>query len=43
MRIRKGGDLTGEDVAIMMILFKVGRLAANGDHIDSWIDLASAA
>lgn len=32
-----------EDVAIMMALLKVARLASNASHLDSWVDLAGYA
>lgn len=39
LRIRKGGDLGPVDVAIMLLLMKVGRIAANGKHLDSFVDI----
>ena len=39
LKIRKGGDLTGLDVALMMLLFKVGRIVGNGKHVDSFVDV----
>jgi hypothetical protein len=39
LRIRKGGELTGVDVSVMMILLKVGRLANDVGHLDTWIDI----
>ena len=38
LRIRKDGPITGFDVAMMMMLFKVGRISANGAHVDSFVD-----
>lgn len=38
-----GSDLEMEDVAAMMILLKLGRLAGNPTHEDSWIDVAGYA
>lgn len=35
-----GHDITGRDVAIMMILLKIGRLSENIHHHDSYIDIA---
>ncbi len=35
--------LRAEDVAAMMVLFKVARLGANPQHADSWIDVAGYA
>ena len=32
-----------EDVAIMMALLKISRLAATPDHLDGWIDIAGYA
>lgn len=32
-----------EDVAIMMALLKIARLANNPEHMDSWVDLAGYA
>lgn len=36
-------DIEPEDVAIMMGLLKVARLASNPEHMDSWVDLAGYA
>ena len=36
-------DIEPEDVAIMMGLLKVARLASNPKHMDSWVDLAGYA
>lgn len=36
-------DLNNKDVAIMMCLFKIGRLMSNVDNIDNWLDLAGYA
>jgi hypothetical protein len=35
---RGGGDLGGVDVAVMLGLMKVGRIANGGNHVDSFID-----
>lgn len=35
--------LESYDVALMMVLFKIGRLAANPRHLDSWVDIAGYA
>lgn len=32
-----------EDVAAMMVLMKVARLANKSDHMDSWVDIAGYA
>lgn len=37
------GDLTAKDVAVMMILFKVARLATGAGSVDSWVDIAGYA
>lgn len=43
-RARGSGALINEaDVALMNILLKVGRLAGNQSHIDSWVDIAGYA
>lgn len=36
-------DLDATDVAMMMILLKLARLANASDHMDSWIDIAGYA
>lgn len=36
-------DIKPEDVAIMMGMLKVARLASNPTHMDSWVDLAGYA
>lgn len=36
-------DIGPEDVAIMMALLKISRLAATPDHMDGWIDIAGYA
>ena len=43
--LSKGEDvfLTAEDVAVMMILFKVGRLTTGGGSADTWVDIAGYA
>ena len=38
-----GIDLTADDVAVMMILFKIGRLATGAGSADTWIDIAGYA
>lgn len=35
--------LTAQDVAVMMILFKVGRLSTGGGSADTWVDIAGYA
>ena len=42
LRNRHGAalELTPGDVASMMILLKVARLAHTPDHMDSWVDIA---
>lgn len=35
--------INSEDVAAMMILLKVARVANNPEHIDNWIDIAGYA
>lgn len=40
---RTSGPLTAYDVACMMALFKLARMAGNPTHIDSAIDLAGYA
>jgi hypothetical protein len=37
------GEIVETDVAVMNILLKIGRLAGNPGHIDSWIDIAGYA
>jgi len=34
-----GWEVSGEDVAQAMVLFKLGRLAHDNAHRDSWIDI----
>jgi Domain of unknown function (DUF6378) len=41
--IRKGGDLTGIDAAVMLGLMKVGRLANDPGNLDTWVDWAGYA
>ena len=36
-------DIEPEDVAIMMGMLKIARLASNPQHMDSWVDLAGYA
>jgi hypothetical protein len=43
MKARKPGPITGVDVAVMLGLMKIGRLASDPTHIDSWVDLAGYA
>lgn len=38
-----GFHLTARHVAVMMILFKVGRLMHGGGSADSWVDIAGYA
>lgn len=38
-----GPLLASHDVAAMLALMKVARVAQNSDHIDSWVDLAGYA
>lgn len=38
-----GAEFTPVDVAVMMSLLKVARLASNPQHMDSWVDLAGYA
>lgn len=37
------GEIGAEDVAAMMALLKIARLASNSGHMDSWVDLAGYA
>lgn len=37
------GVITEGDVAILNILLKIGRLAGNPGHYDSWVDIAGYA
>lgn len=36
-------QFTPEDVAIMLSLVKIGRLANSPDHLDTWVDIAGYA
>jgi hypothetical protein len=36
----RNGDLTGVDVAIMMVLLKIARLIGDSSNVDSWTDIA---
>ena len=36
-------EVSASDVAVMMGLLKVARLASNPQHMDSWVDLAGYA
>lgn len=38
-----GTELSAADVAIMMALLKIARIRANGQHYDSYVDLAGYA
>jgi hypothetical protein len=38
-----GVTITPGDVAVMMVLFKAARLAANKQRLDTWIDVAGYA
>lgn len=38
-----GGEYTPADVAVMLALLKVARLASNPAHADSWVDMAGYA
>jgi hypothetical protein len=40
LEARKPGPLTPDDVAAMMVLFKMARVAGNATHMDNWIDSA---
>lgn len=44
-RVPPGADVCvlPETVALMMALLKVARIAANPNHMDSWVDLAGYA
>lgn len=37
------GNLTSYDVAVMMILMKIARVATNPVKLDSWVDIAGYA
>jgi hypothetical protein len=39
----RGVAITPKDVAAMMVLLKVARIAKNPDHEDSWVDIAGYA
>lgn len=43
LETRQGNPLTADDVAIMMILFKIGRLATGAGSADTWVDIAGYA
>ena len=43
LETRQGKLLTAADVAIMMILFKIGRLATGAGSVDTWLDIAGYA
>lgn len=38
-----GWDVSASDVAAMMVLMKVARIAHDPKHIDSWVDIAGYA
>lgn len=38
-----GVTVTPADVCAMMVLFKIGRIIANKQHADSWVDVAGYA
>jgi hypothetical protein len=40
MKIRWKGELRGLDVAVMLALMKVGRIANDPEHIDNFVDWA---
>lgn len=42
-QLPEGIDLSPDDVAVMMILFKIGRLATGAGSADTWIDIAGYA
>lgn len=39
LRIRRNEDLGSVDVAVMMLLMKIARLANDPKHLDTWIDI----
>jgi hypothetical protein len=39
LKIRKAGELDGVDVAVMLALMKVGRIAGDPSYLDGWVDL----
>ena len=43
LQVGKPGELTATDVAVMLVLMKIGRLANDPSLADSWIDLAGYA
>ncbi len=43
LRAKRPGPLVAHDVAAMMILMKVARLAVTPNHRDSWVDTAGYA
>ena len=43
LETRQGKLLTAADVAIMMILFKIGRLATGAGSVDTWVDIVGYA
>ena len=42
-RVHPGSVLSGTDVALMMVLFKMSRLQVSPKHRDSWVDIAGYA
>jgi hypothetical protein len=43
MRIRRPGELGALDVAVLLGLMKVGRIANDPGNLDCWVDLAGYA
>jgi hypothetical protein len=43
LRIRKNEDLGAVDVAILLLLMKVGRLVESVGHVDTFVDIAGYA
>jgi hypothetical protein len=43
LRVRKNEDLGPVDVAILMLLMKVGRLVESVGHVDTFVDIAGYA
>ena len=39
-KIRASGELDAHDVAVMMTIFKIARIAGNAGHADNYIDAA---
>lgn len=42
-RVHPESVLSGTDVALMMVLFKMSRLQVSPEHRDSWVDMAGYA